>query len=576
MKAKPTQRALSPLKKYSVKVLLAPVFKLFECVCELFVPFLVKDIIDIGITNNDGTYILVRSLIMLALAIAGFGVTMITQYLGARVSADYAFDLKKDLYDQLNRIAPQQLEHFGKSKALTLINNDSFSLQVGVNMFMRLFVRAPFLVIGSVISAFILSPLAGFIVLGALLLSSAVIFVVMAITPKKYQAIQEELDHISTLGEDDLTGARVVRSFNKEQDEQTRFEGASLSYQKKAFALARANAFINPLTFAFTNIGLFLVLYLAGYKASDSGISVGSAIALMNYLAQALTALVLFSRLITSLSKALASKKRVDDFFAIVPDIVSGSLKAGSLEKGETLYRFHDVSLSFGGEEFALKDIDFELKAGERVGLIGGTGSGKSTLVALLERFYDPSHGDIEFEGKPLKEYSLSSLRSQIALVSQKPQLYKGTVRSNLLLGQPNATPEAIAEALQDSPAQEFVSQFPEGLDHPVEEGGVNLSGGQKQRLLIARALLSARPILILDDSTSALDYKSDLLVRQNLKKRSNLTTLIISQRATSIRDCDVIYVLDHGRLVAKGSHDALLKDCSIYREIYETQVAVK
>lgn len=576
MKAKPTQRALSPLKKYSVKVLLAPVFKLFECVCELFVPFLVKDIIDIGITNNDGTYILVRSLIMLALAIAGFGVTMITQYLGARVSADYAFDLKKDLYDQLNRIAPQQLEHFGKSKALTLINNDSFSLQVGVNMFMRLFVRAPFLVIGSVISAFILSPLAGFIVLGALLLSSAVIFVVMAITPKKYQAIQEELDHISTLGEDDLTGARVVRSFNKEQDEQTRFEGASLSYQKKAFALARVNAFINPLTFAFTNIGLFLVLYLAGYKASDSGISVGSAIALMNYLAQALTALVLFSRLITSLSKALASKKRVDDFFAIVPDIVSGSLKVGSLEKGETLYCFHDVSLSFGGEEFALKDIDFELKAGERVGLIGGTGSGKSTLVALLERFYDPSHGDIEFEGKPLKEYSLSSLRSQIALVSQKPQLYQGTVRSNLLLGQPNATPEAIAEALQDSLAQEFVSQFPEGLDHPVEEGGVNLSGGQKQRLLIARALLSARPILILDDSTSALDYKSDLLVRQNLKKRSNLTTLIISQRATSIRDCDVIYVLDHGRLVAKGSHDALLKDCSIYREIYETQVAVK
>jgi ATP-binding cassette subfamily B multidrug efflux pump len=568
-------KALTPLKKYKAKVLLAPLFKLFECVCELFVPFLVKDIIDIGIAQSDGTYILTRSLIMLALAFAGFGVTMITQYLGARVSADYAYGLKKELYRQLNAISSRQLESFGKSKALTLINNDSFSLQVGVNMFMRLLVRAPFLVIGSVISAFILSPLAGCIVLGALLLSSAVIFIVMALTPKKYQAIQEELDHISTLGEDDLTGARVVRAFNKEAVEQTHFEKASLSYRKKAFVLARINAFINPLTFAFTNLGVFLVLYLAGYQ-SGSGVSVGTAVALMNYLAQALTALVLFSRLITSLSKALASKKRVDAFFAIAPDIVDGKENSAPIEVGSPLYSFQNVSLSFGGEEYALKNLNFEIKAGERIGLIGGTGSGKSSLVALLERFYDASQGAILFQGQDIKNYNLNSLRGNIALVSQKPQLYKGTIKSNLLLGDPSASEEMVRNALSDSLAEEFVSKFEDGLNHPVEEGGVNLSGGQKQRLLIARALLSNRPILILDDSTSALDYKSDLLVRQNIKKRHDLTTLIVSQRATSIRDCDIIYVLDHGEITAKGTHEELLEHCAIYREIYETQVAVK
>jgi ATP-binding cassette subfamily B multidrug efflux pump len=403
-----------------------------------------------------------------------------------------------------------------------------------------------------------------------------VIFVVMALTPKKYQAIQEELDHISTLGEDDLTGARVVRAFNKEEVEQTNFQKASLSYRKKAFALARINAFINPLTFAFTNLGVFLVLYLAGYQGSSSGVSVGTAVALMNYLAQALTALILFSRLITSLSKALASKKRVDDFFAITPDIVDGPKSSAPIEVGTTLYSFKDVSLSFGGEEYALKNLNLEIKAGERIGLIGGTGSGKSSFVSLLERFHDASQGEILFQGQNIKDYNLNSLRGNIALVSQKPQLYKGTIKSNLLLGDPNASEEMVRNALQDSLAEEFVSKFDDGLNHPVEEGGVNLSGGQKQRLLIARALLSNRPILILDDSTSALDYKSDLLVRQNIKKRRDLTTLIVSQRATSIRDCDVIYVLDHGQIAAKGTHDELLANCAIYREIYETQVAVK
>jgi len=569
-------KALGPLKKYTGKVILAPVFKLFECICELFIPFLVKDIIDNGITNRDGNYILVRSLIMLGLAIFGFAVTMITQYLAARVSSDYAYDLKKDLYRQLDVISSPQLEAYGKSKALTLVNNDSFSLQVGVNMFMRLFVRAPFLVIGSVVSAFIISPIAGFVVLSVLLLSSIVIFVVMAITPKKYQAIQEELDHISTLGEDDLTGARVVRSFNKQKFEEDKFKKASLSYQKKAFALSRINAFINPLTFVFVNFGVFLILYFGAYQQNLVGLSVGSVVAILNYLAQALTALVLFTRLITSLSKALASKKRVDSFLSIAPSIVSGPNPVVPFRKDEVIYSFHDVALSYGGEEYALKSIDFEVRQGQRIGLIGGTGSGKSSLIGLLDRFVDATKGEILYEGQDIKSFNLNSLRSQIALVSQKPQIYKGTIRDNVCLANPNASEEEITDALKDSLAYEFVSRYDNGLDHTIEESGVNLSGGQKQRVLIARAILSHRPILILDDSTSALDYQSDLAVRNNIKKRQDITTIIVSQRATSIRDCDLIYVFDRGQIIAKGKHEDLLSSCEIYKEIYETQVAVK
>lgn len=573
---KKSQTALSPLKKYSFKVVLAPIFKLVECICELFVPFLVKDIIDIGIANGDFQYVLIRSLIMMGFALLGFGVTMITQYLSARVAADYAYDLKRDIFHHMDSLSSRQLETFSKSKALTLLNNDSFSLQVGVNMFMRLFVRAPFLVIGTIVMSFIISPnLGGWIVLGSLLACSIVIIIVVASTPKKYQAIQEELDHLSTLGEDDLTGARVVRAFNKEKDSEQTFAKASSSYQKKATSLAKINSLINPLTFAFVNLAIFLILYLGGYRGGEGVLSAGTIASLINYLNQALIALILFTRLVTSLSKAMAGKKRVDSFFALEPEIVSGSSMFKDDYQGE-LFCLKHVSLSYGGKENALQDIDFSLSKGERIGIIGGTGSGKSSLINLLGRYVDVTGGEILCEGEPLKDYDLVSLRSQIALVSQKPQLYKGTIRSNVLLANPSASEEEIKKALDDSLASEFVSRFSEGLDHPVEEGGVNLSGGQKQRVLIARALLSERPILILDDSTSALDYQSDHKVRANIKKRKGLSTIIVSQRATSISDCDLIYVLDKGKIVASGKHDELLKSCSIYQEIYETQVAVQ
>ena len=569
--------ALGQLRKYRVKVILAPIFKLFECVCELLVPILVKSIIDyitdIGTVEPDLWKILWPSLVMLALAILGFGVTMITQYLAARVSADYAYDLKKDIYWQINRLSENQIERFGKNKTLTIINNDSFSLQVGVNMFMRALVRAPFLIIGTIVASFLLSVQAGLITLGVLLLSSLVVFLVMGLTPKRYQAIQSELDHLSTLGEDNLSGARVVRAFHKEAEESAKFEAASTSYRKKAFSLSTISAFLNPLTFLFVNLGIILVIYLSGYRQVESGITIGTAVALLTYFAQALAALILFSRLVISLSKAAASKKRVDSFLAIEPEIVDGPEEVKPFVSGQPIYDLEGVSLSYGGEELALQNVDFSLKEGDRVGVIGGTGSGKSSLISLLERFLDPASGTILYQGKPMNEFKVSGIRENIALVSQKPQLYHGSIRSNLLFGNPNASEEEIRAALDDSLSSEFVFAYEDGLDHLVEEGGSNLSGGQKQRLLLARALLSKRPILILDDATSALDYKSDAQVRKNIKKR-RLTTIIVSQRATSIMDMDAIYVFEAGKVVAKGTHEELLSSCPIYREIYESQVA--
>ncbi len=568
-------RALGPLKKYSVKVVLAPLFKVFECVCELFVPILVKQVIDYLSATDPSSYdwmeILRPCLIMLALAFAGFGVTMVTQYLAARVSADYAYDLKKELYRQIGELSDEQIDRFGRSKVITLVNNDSFSLQTGVNMFMRLLARSPFLLIGSVVASFLLSPLSGAIVLGVLLASSFVVFLVMALTPKRYAAIQGELDHISTLGEDALSGARPIRAFNKQDYEIKKFKEASSSYQKKTMALAKVNAWLNPLTFALINLGVILVLFLTGNR--DMG--AGTAVAVVNYFTQALTALIMFSRLVTSLSKAYASKKRVDSFLSLTPSIMPGDIQEAAIKKGETIFELKNASLTYGGEDAALQHIDFSLKEGERIGVIGGTGSGKSSLIALLERFYDASEGEVLFCGKPIQDYDLGAYRKKIALVSQKPQLYKGTIRSNILLANPDASEEEIEAALKDSLAYEFVSRYEEGIDHEVEEGGTNFSGGQKQRLLLCRALLSNRPILILDDATSALDYKSDLAVRENIARR-NLTLLMVSQRATSIKNCDRIYVLDHGKVVAIGKHEELLKECAIYREIYETQVAVR
>ena len=575
-------KAFGPLKKYRVKVILAPVFKLFEAVTELIVPILVSRIIDEGLDSKgahyqDWNYILVIACVMFGLAIAGFAVTMITQYLAARVSSDYSYDLKKVIYERIHALSSRQLDEYGRNKALNLLNNDSFLVQNGVQMLMRLIVRAPFLVLGSIVASFIINPIAGCVVLGSLVLSGLVIGLVVCATPKQYAKLQKELDIISSKGEDEIVGARVVRSFNKEKEETEEFRSASESYRKQALLISKINALINPLTFALINGAVLLIFYIGGFQNSTAALSVGDIVALVNYLTTSLSALIMFTRLITSLSKAFTSKRRIDDFLSIDPDIVSGDRESEpELQEGEPVFEFKKACLSFGGESLALKDIDMTIHKGESIGIIGGTGSGKSTLLNLMERFYDLTSGELLFHGHPISESKLENLRGEIALVSQKKQLFRGTIRSNMLLGKPDASEEEIWKALKDSLAEEFVIRYKDGLDHEVEEAGQNFSGGQKQRLLIARALLADRPILFLDDATSALDYKSDLLVRKNIAKRDYLTLVMVSQRATSIKDCDQIYVLDKGEIVGRGKHEELLSSCPIYQEIYETQVKTK
>lgn len=492
--------------------------------------------------------------------------------MASRVCTDYAYDLKNELYRHMGSLSPRQLEDYGKNKALNLVNTSSFSLQTGVQMFMRLLIRAPYLVVGSIVAAFIVNVYAGLVVLGALALSAVVIGFVVYRTPKEYTTLVNDLDSLSTLGDDAISGSRVVRAFNKQEDTIQEFKKETTVYQNQAVKVARINAFINPLTFGFVNLAVIAILALGSFRLETTGISVGSIVALISFLTQSLTALIQFTRLVTSFSRALADKKRVDAFFDIEPEIIDGPL-AEEPKDAPILYELKDVSLSFGGESFALDHVDFQVRPGQSVGIIGGTGSGKSTLLSLLLRFVDPTSGMVLFHGHDMKDSKLSAVRSAVALVSQKPQLFQGTIRANLTLGRPYSQ-EEIDQALREALAYDFVYGKEGGLDGVVEEGGSNFSGGQKQRLLIARALLSRRDVLILDDATSALDYKSDRQVRKNISSHQGMTMILVSQRATSVRDCDVIYVLEKGKVVGVGTHEELVRGCDVYREIYEAQVS--
>ena len=578
--------ALSFLRPHLFKVFLAPTLKVIECITELAVPFLVRAVIDQGLTEplpgtdygahyGDQGFVFTLVGLIFAFALVGFSCTMCSQYLAARVSTDYAYELKKNLYAKIARSSAATLDQFGKGKTLNLLTADAYSLQVGVQLFMRLMVRAPFLVLGSVLAAFLIHPYAGIAILSALLLCALVIFVVLRLTPSRYAALSRELDAISAFGDGATGGGRVLRAFNKQESELSAFQEESGKYCRMAVGIQKINAFINPLTFAFVNLAVVAILYLGSFAYPRTGLSIGSIVALVSFLTQSLAALLQFTRLVTSMSKAFASKGRLDAFLTFEEPIQEGTLE-GKGKEGTHLFEFKGVALSFGGERNAIEGIDLTLDEGESIGIIGGTGSGKSTILSLLERFYDPTEGEILYRGVNLKEWKFAAFRDEIALVSQKPQIFEGTLRDNLLLSNPGASQEAIDAAIEDSLCGEYFPHYSDGLDHPVEEGGANLSGGQKQRLLLARALLSARPILVLDDATSALDYKSDLLVRRNIKKRGNLTTILVSQRATSIKDCDRIYVLDAGAIVGVGKHEELLSSCPVYREIYEAQVQAR
>ena len=569
-------KALTPLKKYGFKVFLAPTLKLFEVATELFSPFLVRYIIDEGIAKNDWNFTWKASLILFGVALLGFLFTMLAQYLCSRVACDYAHDLRKEVFHKVSSLSDKQLDTFGKEKILTIVNNDTFAMQSGVNMFMRLIFRPPFLFIGATILSFIIDIRAGFIYVGALIACAIVIGVVMVASNEKYTAIQASLDEMTLISGDALSGAKPVRAFNKEEHEETRFNVSVSTYKHKNLDLASTNAWLNPLTFFFVNAALILVVYVGGFSGSvDSGLTTGQIVSLISYLVSCLAAMIMFSRMIFALNKASASKKRIDSLLALEGDIKNtGVITKDEEASGTKLIEFKDVSLTYGkeGDKPAVSNLTFRIDQGETVGIIGGTGSGKSTAISLLLRLYEPTSGQIFYRGIPLYEYDLNAFRKEISVALQKPSIFKGTIRSNLLLSKKDATEDEMVKALKDALAYDYVSKYDDFLDHEVEEGGANLSGGQKQRLLIARALLKGGDLLILDDCMSALDYLSDQKVRSNISKIKGLTKIIVSQRASSLMDCDKILVFDNGQIIASGKHEELLKSCDIYREIFEIQ----
>ncbi len=569
------ETVLSPLKKRRFFVFLAPFLKLFEVAAELLTPFLTRDVIDEGITRGDLGVALRYGGIMLGLAGAGFVITLLAQYLAARVAADYGYDLRQAIFKRLQSSSERQLDGYGREKILTLLDDDAASLQNGVNMGMRLALRPPFLLLGTLILAFVIDVRAGFVFLGFLVLASAVIAFVIAHSPRRYAAIQEGLDRLGGMASDAWRGARPIRAFGKQTEERARFQGGLEKQEKADLALARLNAWLNPLTFFAVNLALILVVYLGGLRSGGAGgLTSGDIASLMALLTSSLAALVMFSRLIVSLDKALASKKRVDAFFATPGDIVSGTLPLPQKGGVGPYLRFVDVSMTYGakGDALAVRHLSFELAKGSSLGLIGGTGSGKSTTLALLERLYEPSSGSILYDGEPLAQYDLTSLRRRFSYVPQKPAVFAGTIRSNLLLGDPSASEDRLWAVLKESQADGFVASFPEGLDHLVEEGGKNLSGGQKQRLLLARAFLHGGDLLLLDEATSSLDALTEKAIRAHLQERRDLTEIVVSSRVSAVAGCDLILVYDGGTIVARGSHEELLRDSPIYRQMRDLQ----
>ena len=577
------EKALQSTKKYIPYFIIGPLFKVIEVIFELLTPFLMKYIVDEGFNagtlNNDYTKIIYPGLIMIAFAVFGFCSTLVCQKLASIASQGTGTELRNKIYRKIINFSNSDIEHFGKGNLVNLLTNDVNRIQSVVAMIIRLVIRAPILVIGSVVCAFLIDIYAGIIFVSIVPLVMFIYFLILKISGKQYKKVQKQNDKIVEKTNDDISGIKAIKSFNNEEKEINEYEQLTSSYYFESKKAILTNELINPLTIFIVNVAIMAVIYLATYTFKSPfvvDLRKGDVVALISYLNSILLALIALCNLILVFVKGFSSNARINEFlnYKEVIDNKGKSIK-DSLELKENLVKFNDVSLSFNNENNVLNHIDFEINKGETIGLIGGTGSGKTLLINVLERFYDFNEGEIFYKGINIKDYDISSLRNDIGLVSQKPHFLKGTIKSNMLIGKSDATDEEIIEALKMSKAYEFVSKYDDLLNHEVLENGKNFSGGQKQRLAIARGILRAKELLILDDSTSALDYLTDKEVRKNLK-RKKITTLIISQRCSSIKDADRIYIIEHGEIVGVGTHKQLLKNNEVYKEIYASQTRSK
>ena len=569
-------KMLDYLNGYKRECVLAPLFKMLEASFDLFVPLVMADIVNVGIAAHDFHYILMRCGILLLLAIIGLACSLTAQYFSAKASVGYSTALRHALFAHIQTLSFTEMDTLGTSTLITRMTSDLNQVQSGLNLFLRLFLRSPFVVFGAMIMAFTVNVRAALIFVVAIPLLSVVVFGVMVVTRPLYKTVQTRLDRVLGLTRENLTGARVVRAFDKEQTEVNRFEDANALLTQMQLHVGHISALMNPLTYVIINLAIVALLYVGSVQIHVGGMASGDVIALVNYMNQILVELVKLANLIVQVSKALACAGRVQAVLDTKPGMqfpqeVPGEVPA---EKQSDAVRFDHVGLTYAGAGApSLTDISFTAEKGQTIGVIGGTGSGKSSLVSLIPRFYDATEGSVEIFGHPVQNYPREELRGKVSVVMQKAQLFGGTIRSNLLWGNQNASDADLWAALETAQAAEFVHSKPLGLDEPVEQGGRNLSGGQKQRLTIARALVSKPEILILDDSASALDYATDAALRKALAALpGSMTVFIVSQRAASLQHADQILVLDDGHLVGLGTHAELLASCPVYEEIYASQ----
>lgn len=563
------------LSDYKKESIIAPLFKMLEALFDLFVPLVVAGIINNGILKGDRTYIVRMCLVLILFAIVGMACAILAQYFAAKAAVGFSAKLRGALFAHIQKLSFTELDTLGTSALMNRMTSDVNQLQNGVNMALRLLLRSPFIVFGAMILAFFVNKKAAWVFVVVIPVLSVIVFGIILATMPMYKKVQERLDHVLRITRENLTGVRVIRAFHTEKDETKRFHQANHELVEQQTAVGKISALMNPLTFVTINLGVIALLSIGGDKVDTGSMKQGDVVALLDYMSQILVELVKLANTIILLSKAFASAKRVQSVLDVPTSMQFPTQTEGERMQGPTV-EFAHVDFTYAGAgDQSLSDIDFSVEEGQTVGVIGGTGSGKSTLVHLLTRFYDATDGQIRLFGKDIRSYGEEELRHMVGIVLQKAVLFHGTIRENLQWGDPFASDEEIWKMLEIAQAKEIVEKKTDGLDEIVEQGGRNLSGGQKQRLAIARTLLMKPKILILDDSSSALDYATDAALRNAIRQLEHApTTFVVSQRTASLQHADVILVLDEGKLVGKGTHDELLNNCPVYREIYESQNA--
>ena len=566
------------LKQFKKEVLIGPVFKLTEAVFELIVPLVMAQIIDVGIANGDRGYVLRMGGVMVLLGLVGLGCALICQYCAARASQGFGTVLRSEMFRHINTLSHGEIDQIGTPSLITRITNDVNQLQLAVAMLIRLVVRAPFLVIGATVMALLLDWKLACIFFVAAPLMALVLYLVMSRSIPFYRIIQKKLDRISLITRENLSGVRVIRAFSRQEKEKERFAQASEDQMSTSIAVGRISALLNPLTSAIINLAIAAVIWFGGFRVDAGGMTQGEVIAFVNYLNQILLAMIVVANLVVIFTKAAASATRVDEVLELHPSIVNRVSRPAQKVEGSPEIAFDAVSFAYpDAGAYSLSDISFTVARGQTLGIIGGTGCGKSTLVNLIPRFYEVSEGSIKVDGVDVRDYPMEQLRGKVGIVPQRAVLFSGTLRQNMQWRKQDATDEEIWQALETAQAASFVRKMPDGLDSVILQGGKNLSGGQKQRLTIARALVGEPEILILDDSASALDFATDAALRQAIAKFSagrgnRMTTIIVSQRANTVRYADQIVVLDDGKAAGIGTHEQLLESCQTYREIYWSQ----